>query len=113
MMTIDELRRALEDETTGLPMNVSTERIRRRARAVRRGQIIAVAAGALAVLVAAAGIVGLPHRTTPSVLSAQGPTTIYYRDGTTVLARFDGSERSQLSWPVGLVVNHVLDELSH
>jgi membrane peptidoglycan carboxypeptidase len=113
MMTVEELRRALEDETTGLPMNMSTERIRRRARAVRRGQIIAVAAGALVVLVTAAGIVGLPHRATPSVLSAVGPTTIYYRDGTTVLARFDGSDRSQLTAPVGLVVNHVLDELSH
>ena len=114
MKTIEELRRALEDETTGLPMNISTERIRRRARAVRRGRVVAVAAGALAVLLTVAGIIGLPHRASPPVLSTQvGPTTIYYRDGTTVLARFDGSERSQLSWPVGLVVNHVLDELSH
>jgi membrane peptidoglycan carboxypeptidase len=114
MMTIEELRRALQDETTGLPMNISTERIQRRARTVRRGQIVAVAAGALVVLVTAAGIVGLSHRTPASVLSAQsGPTTIYYRDGTTVLARFDGSDRSQLARPVGLVVNHVLDELSH
>jgi membrane peptidoglycan carboxypeptidase len=112
--TIEELRRALEDETTGLPMNISTERIRRRARAVRRGQVVAIAAGALAVLLTAAGIVGLPHRTSPPVLPTQvGPTTIYYRDGTTVLARFDGSDRSQLAGPVGLVVNHVLDELSH
>ena len=113
MMTIEELRRALEDETTGLPMNMSTERIRRRARKLRRGQMVAVAAGALVVLVAAAGIVGLPHRPTGPVLSAQGPTTLYYRDGTTVLARFDGSDRGQLATPVGLVVNHVLDELSH
>jgi len=91
--TIEELRRALEDETTGLPMNISTERIRRRARAVRRGRVVAVAAGALAVLLTVAGIIGLPHRASPPVLSTQvGPTTIYYRDGTTVLAQTGGEE---------------------
>ena len=92
-------------------MNMSAERVRRRARKIRRRRAMAVAAAVLMVL-AAAGIY-TTSGTTPILPAAAGPTTLYYRDGTTVLARLDSSSDSGLATPVGLVVNHVLDELSH
>ena len=41
-----------------------------------------------------------------------GPTTLYYSDGTTVLARLGADDRP-LTTPVRLVFNHIFDELSH
>ena len=111
MMTIEELRRALEDETMGLRLNMSAERVRRRARNIRRRRLMVAAATTLMV-VAAAGFFTMSG-TTPILPAQAGPTTIYYSDGTTVLSRLDSSSDNGLATPVGLVVNHVLDELSH
>lgn len=111
MITIEELRRALEDETMGLRLNMSAERVRRRARSIRRRRAIVVAATAL--MVAAAAGIYTTSGTTPILLAEAGPTTLYYSDGTTVLARLDSSSDDGLATPAGLVVNHVLDELSH
>ena len=111
MMSIDELRRALHQETAGLRANMPTARVRRRAtgmRRRRRGVTVAV------IFTLAAAVSGgfYAIRTTPVPPAEPVPafTTLYYSDGTTVLADFSAAA---VTAPVGLVVNHVLDELSH
>jgi membrane peptidoglycan carboxypeptidase len=111
MMSIEELRRALEHETAGLRANMPAGRVRRRAVGMRRRRRgITVATIFTLTLAAAGGAYAL--RTTPLVPAVPGPTTLYYSDGKTVLAHF-GDSGQPLTAPVGLVVNHVMDELSH
>ena len=51
-------------------------------------------------------------RIKPIPPAVTGPTTLYYSDGTTVLARLGADDRP-LTTPVRLVFNHIFDELSH
>ncbi len=97
MMTIEELRRALEDETAHLRVDIPAERVRRRARGIRRRRgLVAVAGSALAV-VTAGGAVALAVPT--PVLPALGTsTTLYYSDGTTVLAQLGPVNRTVLNY---------------
>jgi membrane peptidoglycan carboxypeptidase len=87
-------------------LDVALRRGRRR-RTVR--PFLAVATTMIAVVAAAAGTVALLHRQRPVEPAMTGPTTLYYGDGTTVLYTFGGDAPTT---PVGLVLNHVLSELS-
>jgi membrane peptidoglycan carboxypeptidase len=114
MMSIEELRRALDHETAGLRANMPAGRVRRRALVMRRRRrgITVATIFFTAALAAVGGAFALQTTPAPIPPAVPSPTTLYYSDGRTVLARLDNSEPA-VSPPVELVVNHVLDELSH
>ncbi len=100
--------RSLADE--GRPVDVATRALaglRRR----RRRQVAATGIG-LVVL----GVGGLVWPLWADDIrppaTPDGPTTLYYSDGVTVLAQL-GPDPVGVDSPVGLVVGHVLDEVSH
>jgi len=103
----------LDNETANLSPTISTDQVRRRARRIRRRRGLMVATATTLLMAVAGGIYATTSVRPPDVSAVTGPSTLYYSDGTTVLARLDGTRESAVTAPVGLVVNHVLDELSH